>query len=537
MLLKEYSDVFSDSLEGRPPMKGPDMRIHMKPMNGEKPLHVCVSRKIPLHCEEAANTLVEDLLKSGVIERVDHPTEWCSPGHFVAKSEGRVRLVTDFSRLNQFVQRPVHPFPSANELLMNLRPESRFFSKIDLVHAYFQVQLDERDRDLTCFLLPQGRFRYKRAGMGMNASGDEFCARTDLALQGVVRNKIVDDCAIEGATLMDCVKNTRRVLDRCREHGITVSKRKFQIGTEVPFAGFVLSKDGVKADPEMLQAIRDFPPPTDVTSVRSFLGLANQLGHMLPDLAHATRHMRSLLKKGVAFAWPEELQREFERVKELLVSVSVVKPFDVTLRTELLTDASKLHGLGFALVQYERDGTMRLVRCGSCTLTPAQRNYATIELEAMAIQYGILKCSFFLTGCPGFSVVTDHKPLCGIFRKDLVDIPNPRLLKVRERLVNFNFDVKWVAGKVHLIADALSRYPVFDPDKSADVAESESAVESARLVRVRDEPAYAQMLRHAAQPAYRELVDALRAGTPPASLPDGHGPAVPGGLEPVILVG
>ena len=104
MLLKEYSDVFSDSLEGRPPMKGPDMRIHMKPLNGEKPLHVCVSRKIPLHCEEAANALVEDLLKSGVIERVDHPTEWCSPGHFVAKSEGRVRLVTDFSRLNQFVQ-------------------------------------------------------------------------------------------------------------------------------------------------------------------------------------------------------------------------------------------------------------------------------------------------------------------------------------------------------------------------------------------------------------------------------------------------
>ena len=198
-----------------------------------------------------------------------------------------------------------------------------------------------------------------------------------------------------------------------------------------------------------------------------------------------------------------------------------MKPFDKDLRTELLTDASKLHGLGFALVQYGPDGKMRLVRCGSCSLTPAQKNYATIELEALAILYGIEKCSFFLAGCPGFQVTTDHRPLRWIFTKDLAELTNPRLLRVRERLTNYNFNVEWVAGKTHLIADALSRYPVFSPEGEAG-GDLNADVEAARLVQVREEPAYADMLQHAALPGYRELVKAFRAGKCPSKLPDGH---------------
>ena len=115
------------------------------------------------------------------------------------------------------------------------------------------------------------------------------------------------------------------------------------------------------------------------------------------------------------------------------------------------------------------EGRFHLVTCGSKALTPTQRRYATIELECLAVQYAIDKCSFYLKGGPEFTVATDHKPLEGIFKKDLFEIPNPQLQHLREELVEFCFVVKWVPGKTQHIADALSRAPLFSPEETDDM--------------------------------------------------------------------
>ena len=73
------------------------------------------------------------------------------------------------------------------------------------------------------------------------------------------------------------------------------------------------------------------------------------------------------------------------------------------------------------------NGIFRLVACGSKSLTPTQRHYATIELECLAIHFAISKCSFYLMGAQHFSVATDHKPPEGIFKEELFDIGNPLL--------------------------------------------------------------------------------------------------------------
>ena len=121
--------------------------------------------------------------------------------------------------------------------------------------------------------------------------------------------------------------------------------------------------------------------------------------------------MRKLLKKNVAFLWLDLHDKEFERARTLLCSAGIVKPFDVELPTELLTDASRLFGFGFALVQIDVTGDLRLVQCGSCALTAAQKNYTTIELEASAILWAIVICDHYLRGMRKFKVVTDHRPL------------------------------------------------------------------------------------------------------------------------------
>ena len=65
-----------------------------------------------------------------------------------------------------------------------------------------------------------------------------------------------------------------------------------------------------------------------------------------------------------------------------------------------------------------------------------------------------------------FTVVTDHKPLKGVWAKELPDIDNIRLRRYRERLTGYNFDLSWQEGKTNQIADALSRAPVFPANEA-----------------------------------------------------------------------
>ena len=110
--------------------------------------------------------------------------------------------------------------------------------------------------------------------------------------------------------------------------------------------------------------------------------------------------------------------RAFERVKQQLTSDMVVTHFDPNMPVTVLTNASQLHGLGYALGNYV-DGRFKLVSCDSKSLTPTQQRYATIELECLAVYFAIDKCSYYLKGGNHFTVATDHKPLEGIFAKDL----------------------------------------------------------------------------------------------------------------------
>ena len=80
----------------------------------------------------------------------------------------------------------------------------------------------------------------------------------------------------------------------------------------------------------------------NVSQLRSFLGLANQLTAFVPDLAHMTAELRPLLKKGIAWTWTEDIDKEFERVKLLLTTTTTVQPFNPSLKSILMTDTSKL---------------------------------------------------------------------------------------------------------------------------------------------------------------------------------------------------
>ena len=90
-------------------------------------------------------------------------------------------------------------------------------------------------------------------------------------------HKLVDDIIVFGRTKKELLDRLEQVLVRCKENQITLSDSKQQLGQEVRFAGHIVSNHGYKPDPVKVQAIKDFPTPTNVTDVRSFMGLLTNL--------------------------------------------------------------------------------------------------------------------------------------------------------------------------------------------------------------------------------------------------------------------
>ena len=183
-IFRNFDDVLNEQVSLKA-MKGHPMHIYLHDGAEARPSHVLVSRAVPLHMREAAEKEVKKLIKYGILVKVEphEKTAWISPAFFVPKPNGELRLVNDFTKLNKFVVRPVHPFMFTEEILNSIECGSKLFCVLDCVKGYFQVELDEESSKLTTMLLPWGRYRYTRAPMGLSCSSDEWCARSDRALQ------------------------------------------------------------------------------------------------------------------------------------------------------------------------------------------------------------------------------------------------------------------------------------------------------------------------------------------------------------------
>ena len=526
---KKYSPILRNTLSDKP-MEGPPMKIHFKKQaiaNGIYPKKIYTASQTPLHQQTEASKVLKAALRDKIIEELptNEPSEWCSRAFFVPKSNGSVRLVVDLSPLNEYIERPTHPFTAGMHLIKNLNPNSKVFCKLDAVLGYFQIPLDEESKKFTTFLLPSGRYRFLRAPMGLSASSDEWCKRSDEALYGIPGvHKLVDDILIEATDYDDLLEKLESVLERCLKSNITISLDKLQIGDSVIFAGYKVSAKSVHPIKERTEAIKNFPAPTNKTELKSFLGLANQVGIFVPDLVHATTPMRALLKKNAAWQWLPDHALSMQETKDILTGDLVLKTFDPNHVTELITDASR-KGLGFILMQVDpSNGNRHLIQCGSRSLADPESRYAVCELEGLAILYAVNKCKHYLLGIQEFHIITDHKPLIGMWAKSLPDIANVRLQRYKEKLTAYNFKIEWREGKSNEIADALSRAPVF-PAREEESRPDYNDVCYAITTLQKDpsDPQLNPMMEAAkADIDYQQIIEAITKTENPKLLPSNH---------------
>ena len=259
-------------------------------------------------------------------------------------------------------------------------------------------------------------------------------------------------------------------LTLCGQNGIIQNPDKFTFCEKtVDWAGFRLGPDGVRPLPSNADAIRSFPTPRNVTDIRSFMALVNQVSAF-----HATQPQllpfRDLLKKDTPFYWDQTLDRLFSETK-LHIATEIEKgimSFNLTKPTCLLTDWSKT-GLGYIMLQKYCTCSNHSPTCcasgwkvcgvGSRFTSPAESRYSPSEGEALAVVNALEKTKYFTLGCNNLRIGTDHKSLLGLFKDRSLDgIDNPRLRRLKEKTFGWSFAMLHIPGRLHGGPDALSRY-------------------------------------------------------------------------------
>ena len=234
------------------------------------------ARRMPVYHKEEVRKLIEDMLKRDVIQPSKSP--WASSIVIVRKKDGSARFCVDYRKLNMVTRKDAYPLPRIDDTLDTLSG-SQWFSTLDLLSGYWQVEVAGKDREKTAFVTQDGLFEFKVMPFGLCNAPATFQRLMDLVLAGVQWSQCLvylDDIIVIGKSFEEHLRNLSSVLQRLREANLRLKPKKcFFCRKQVAYLGHVVSSGGVATDPEKTSKVSDCPIPTTVIEVQQFLGLAS----------------------------------------------------------------------------------------------------------------------------------------------------------------------------------------------------------------------------------------------------------------------
>ncbi|XP_061729319.1 uncharacterized protein K02A2.6-like [Cydia pomonella] len=292
-----------------------------------------------------------------------------------------------------------------------------------------------------------------------------FVAKALLAgIQGVA--VLIDDIIIAGRTLSEMWQRLDEVLTRIGKAGLRLNRNKCKLARQkVEFLGYVIDTVGIHPAPSKVEAIINTPEPQNVHELQAFLGLYNFYERFIPHKATMLEPLHRLLDKTQAWKWTVIEQTAFEKAKHFLSFDMTLVHYDLNKRLLLTCDSSE-YGVGAVLAHVMDDGQERPIAMSSRTLHIHEPRYSQLDKEAASIMFGIQKFHNYLIG-RHFTIVTDHKPLLGIFdpKKPMPGMISPRLTRIALALTAHSYEIIYKPGSQIGHADGLSRWPQPVPDQ------------------------------------------------------------------------
>jgi hypothetical protein len=463
---QEFARLFSDEAADRfPPSREWDHAIDLKP--GAPDALDCKVYPMTRDEDTALEKFLDEMVAKGYIRPSKSP--YASPFFFVKKKDGKLRPAQDYRRLNSHTVRNQYPLPLIAQLISDLSG-AHIFSKVDVRQGYNNVQIKKGDEWKAAFKTKFGHWEPLVMFFGLTNSPSTFQEMMNVIYKEVIekhtaRGTIIriymDDIAIATTgTIQDHIEAVRDILQVAEQHDLyfKLSKCTFH-ASSIDYLGVIIEKGMTRMDPVKIAGIKNWPTPTKVKDVRSFLGFCNFYQPFIQGFAHLAQPLNKLTRKDAEQPWGTRHQKAFEELKSRVTTEPILAHPILTDLFELEVDASGF-AMGAVLLQRKEDGKKHPIAYYSKTLSAAERNYDIYDLKLLAIVNALDHWRPYLAGSPHKIIIySDHQNL--LYWKEPHKISR-RVAREVLMLSEYNFEIRHIKGTANGRADALSRRPDYD---------------------------------------------------------------------------
>lgn len=451
----DYFDLLEDLLEINIELINENSSVardyeHKLQIMQDKPFK-CRTYPIPFAYKEQVSAEITKMIKDGIIKKAS--TSYLNPLVIVKKKDGSIRMCLDARNLNA-ISKPQYETPEGIDTLLARLGDKCIFSKLDLKNSFWLIKLHPDSQKYTGFSVNGATYVFRVVPFGLSSSS----AALVNAMQGILDKfhefcaHYVDDIIIFSKSANDHKKHLGLILNALNVAGLKLNLEKCAFFKDsVNYLGYIINKTEIKVDDKRLEDIKKYPRPSNLRTLRGFLGLMNYYRKFVPNYSILTIPLQVLLKKEEKWNWDKEKEDAFVKIKEAMFdNLKLIHP-NFKKKFILKTDASD-YAIAGALIQIH--GDLEVPVCFvSRTLKNTELKYTTTEKEMLSIVYSIGKLKYYLMGNK-FIIQTDHSALTFLMRTKFT---NNRIYRWALLIQDYDFEIMHIKGKDNIIADALSR--------------------------------------------------------------------------------
>ena len=392
--LVETQSRFSKLMTSRPMLITPTFSLSTKC----KVRHRVETRGHPVHSKarrlapdklKSAKREFEELERLGIVRRSN--SQWSSPLHIVKKKDGGLRPCGDYRRLNERTIADRYTLPNIQDCTAQLAGKC-VFSKVDLVKGYHQVPMHPNDIAKTAIATPFGLYEYLRMPFGLKNATQTFQRLMDEVTSGLDNVYVyLDDVLVFSENHDQHERDLKNLFDRLEQYGLVVNPAKCVLGvSRLNFLGYEIDSKGAQPPRDSVEAIEQFPQPSDVGGLMRFNGMLNFYHRFVPGIAKIMKPLYEATagkkSRSTKLIWSSTLLSAFRRAKAALADACKLIHPQAGAPTALTTDASN-SALGAVLEQFV-GGLWRPIAFFSRKLKPAETRYSAYDRELLGIHAG-----------------------------------------------------------------------------------------------------------------------------------------------------
>ena len=230
---------------------------------------------------------------------------------FFTKNKQKYRMVHDYKDLNEETKPMLYPIPRIDSILENLKGK-KYFTVLDLKSGYYQIKLSERAAKYCGVVSPEGVFKFHCLPFGLTNGPPFFQMTMENALGdalGIYAYVYIDDIVIFNDSYEEHLAHVQQILNKLRDANLKTNIEKCHFCMkEIKLLGKIISEEGIKVDPELIESMKNYPLPNTPKKVTGFIALCNYYRDHIDNFGALTEPLAKLARSD--FIWTNSVWKD-----------------------------------------------------------------------------------------------------------------------------------------------------------------------------------------------------------------------------------